>query len=915
MAEQFSFSINTLSYDDILEELKTYYKDVHNIEYVANGNFDIYLRGLAYIGLQNSMYMCNLVNNLYLPSANTTESTFYLANQLGYTPRRRISSKSKVTAIYTPDTFSGQTFTITKFIFIGKNNSLNYIVNNITFTKQANGTYQSIFTISEKELKSIEYSGDNSINQEVQIDDTGISDDAFDVKSYVGLNNYVWDKIIDYQQIPDQNSRIYYIDVNKNNEVKLIFGNGYVGQKPQNSEKIVVNYYITEGEDGNGENEFEATNIISSGNSEFANISNYNFTFSSSYGGSGFESIEEIKTIAPKYFSAFGNNIIRRDYDALLEIAETYLAFSNLAIVNYSSGNLLGQTYLVLVPEDYRLKGQTNIDDFYPNGTLPISEITNLVSDVITYQNIRNYYNGWIYIDLISPSYMYMNITPKIEIDSSKNFNIVSKDVYQSLLPYVNDVDETSTLYGFNKKYRESYLYKLIMQNSFVLSAEIETNYRLMVNKDNIIDKMLLKVPENFLITNNTQFNNLKNNTSYSHSELLLEDKTVYCPNLESSSPSIGNDFERIIVNSDYISETNASKIFELVFDEDDNIVNTDILTTHINDKIITVQIFKNDQLATEKEYFVNGYIPLYYSTDNLQDANSDYIYNYSSTNLTYFIYFRIDGISYLVGEIVKITEPTIFYYLKPVDNKYGIQLLFQILNLSQYVTENFFNYVFTKNVSVLDAKIKTTNKIVGNLIFGNSDLVKQKDMNLKLVSRKKIFDISLFSTIDINEYDADAFSYDQDETNNFIYVKDVDSNTVLTLSYTDSEIKIVTTSNYSTSMPEYKNNKFKLISSGNVYSVYCYEKYDDIILATIDMNKGVFYFNENLSYYEDHLTITSETIQLNTLLDDIMISSNIYQMHLTSKDDYATISNLNSDFNTDDTVFLLPNLNQVQEK
>jgi len=97
MANDFKFSINTLNFDDIVTQLKDYYASL-GYEYVETSNFKILLKLLSFFSMLNGQYISNEVLNKYLDSANVLEAIYAISKQIGYTPRRRIPSKSKSTS-------------------------------------------------------------------------------------------------------------------------------------------------------------------------------------------------------------------------------------------------------------------------------------------------------------------------------------------------------------------------------------------------------------------------------------------------------------------------------------------------------------------------------------------------------------------------------------------------------------------------------------------------------------------------------------------------------------------------------------------------------------------------------------------------------------------------------------------------
>ena len=916
MTTNFSFGINNLNFNDIQQELKDYFESM-DYKYIEGGNFDLLIKTLSYITLLNSQHISNTINNLFISSANSKEAIYLLAKQIGYVPRRRIPSKTTISAVFTPVTTNSETFTISQMLFSGQNTTYNFIASNILFTlDNTYNNYRAIFEAEEKTAASIDYYGTAEINQEILLPTVNIAKYNFSVKSLIGSVEYDWELVNSYDQVPDENSRVYFIDVNNKNEVRLIFGNGVIGQVPQSNEKITVDYYTTNGLDGNNETDFEIINIISSSIPELSNKSNYVFSYSQSFGGSDYESIEEIQKLAPKHFSSGAKHIVEKDFDALIEYADDFVAYADLENINYVNEGL-GKNYLSLVPLDYRTESlTTKKSNNYPDGTFPVSELTNLITDSTTQEDINSYYNGWVTLQLISPTYLWVNIQPYIEIKQNKVFSNVEDRVFTNLLDYVEDENFESNIFGFDKQFRNSAFIKTMNSDSDVVSSKIDVLCSLMVSKESILDKYFLQIPENFLATNSNHFNNLILHNSYPYSELLVEDRTIYCDGLEDSNWSSGNEFERFIVSDDLSYQSSTTEMFTLTFNSAKEIIGSNIKNIYINKKLITINIYPYENIPGSPEtYFVNG-IPLLYSQDNIKEVNnSSYLYNYSRTEKTYFVYLKYQGTSYLFGEIVLMDDPIDYMIFKEVDDRYAIRKLLTLLNLSQFSTAEILEYTFINSL-VLN---QNQYSITGKISLSSSSALYQNSMNMKLVSRKKFASIRVLSTPQITIEDSAIFDYVLDETNKYIkfYTVDDPVNPVVIYQYDDSTVFQISTDNYSSdlSLINYKSNKFSFTQNNNVLDVYCYDKYDDTKLADIDISDGSITFNSVLDYYEDYNSSTSKNITLSDMLSEIvLLDSTIYQMRLLSQNQIGDLENINENFDTNGIIFLIPNLNHLQE-
>ena len=417
----FKFNNSLDNFEDIVQQLKDYFQTL-NYTFVNGGNFDILMRLFAWHKMSTGQDISNIVNNLYLSSANNKESVFSLAKQLGYVVRRNIPSRVKCKLEFNGNISAD--FTANTIRITGKNNNYDFYAENVNFTlDETTSKYTAVFDCQQKTSKTFSYLGNGSKNQTITLPETTITDDDFTLSSSIGANDYVWELAQNYDVIPDSTIAVYFLQMSDLEQTVISFGNGIVGRIPQSNEVIDIEYYITEGELANNENSFSLTNIVVQSSSKtLNNISNYTLTTGTSFGYSGNESIEEIKTNAPRYFSNLGNNITRRDFENVLQVESEYVAYSNISNQE-AEDSILSLFYFLLVPSNFI---NQEIIDASNNQTLPVEAIENLVVSTIEYSKFEKYFSDWIYLKIASPTYFYYEIMPQIRINQYKNFNSIS---------------------------------------------------------------------------------------------------------------------------------------------------------------------------------------------------------------------------------------------------------------------------------------------------------------------------------------------------------------------------------------------------------------------------------------------------------------------------------------------------------
>jgi len=606
---------------------------------------------------------------------------------------------------------------------------------------------------------------------------------------------------------------------------------------------------------------------------------------------------------------------VKYDYDNLLTVNQDLVAFSNVATINYQGAGYIGNTYLLLVPENYRTIDEDNITNGYPNGSFPVYEITNLVTDSIVNNEFSQYFNEWSYITLVSPTYFYVEIEPLIEIVDDTIFSNVAENVFNTMLEYTND-----NFFKFGVKYRESQLLKEINLNTDVVSCEILNNYYVIFSKDNILDKKYFKIPNDFLIDDVTRLKYLIAHSDYDYTSLSLSQSSIYCDSdvngdsLKDSPITIGEQFTRMIVSSTDATE-NRTDIFSYNFNDAGDLGSTSNLSSVvINGTVIDVKIYKVD----DTDYFNTSEIPMKYTTTLPKEETTPVLYpdTFAGTD-AYMMYFDNGITKYLIGEIIKITSTinsvdSISYVFRKVTDESSINELFSSLNVVNYADYDFIDYDYYK---IVLTSSENKYQIDGKLNF-NSELTTQNNIVIKLVSRKKIFEFKLAtSTVEGTSFDENVFEYIDDTTGTTgdITINTVDnSDGVCIITRSGNELSITDTAIYDLTFIDrlkYKQNKFNLILENGIYKLYAYENIDDSILADVTISTGVISFRDDIYYYANANEPQKTTTTLTAILNDILSANSEYKMKLISKNNIPEFTNINMDFDCDESMILLPNL------
>jgi hypothetical protein len=368
------------------------------------------------------------VNEVFLDSATLRENVVSLARNIGYVPKSKRASQSKIS--FTVDMSATDARTVKLLsgqVALGAVANGNYIFSipdDIIVPIDRNGIaqfeeltiYEGIYLTSTF-IVDTSQSNQRFILPNVNIDTTTIRvtvSDAVD-EIYTAFTNVL---------NVDKNSRIFLIQEIADEKYEIRFGDNIVGKKPTNGSRISVSYIITNGTLGNGASNFTFSGLLkdNSGLDVTTGISSP-ITISKSADGDEIESLDSIKFIAPRIYASQFRAVTSNDYKALIPTI-----YANVDSVSTYGGEELN-------PPEY---GKVFISIKPKNGTF-LSQVTK--RDIL--RSLRQYSIAGIKPEIIDLSYLY------IEVDSTVYYNlnfttgpdVVKSKVLNTLTTYGNSKD------------------------------------------------------------------------------------------------------------------------------------------------------------------------------------------------------------------------------------------------------------------------------------------------------------------------------------------------------------------------------------------------------------------------------------------------------------------------------------------
>ena len=318
-----------LDFDQIKASIKDYLRANSNFtDFDFEGsNFSVLIDTLAYNTYITAFNSNMIVNESFLDSATLRGNVVSLARNIGYVPRSRASAKARVSFNVTIDenrpipilTLDAGLVCVgsvgnTSYVFSIPNDVSANVVNNVaSFDLEIyQGTYLTkTFVV------------DGSVSQRFILDNSFIDNSTVSVyvkgpnDTGLGKKYSAVDNIINV----NSESEIYLLQEVKDEKYEILFGDGIIGKKLENTAVITVSYIITNGPDGNGASQFAFQGNVkdSLGQVVIPDGSVSVTTLRPSQNGSEIESLNSIKYYAPRLYSAQYRAVTSRDYEAIIQ--------------------------------------------------------------------------------------------------------------------------------------------------------------------------------------------------------------------------------------------------------------------------------------------------------------------------------------------------------------------------------------------------------------------------------------------------------------------------------------------------------------------------------------------------------------------------------------------------------------------
>ena len=454
-----------LDFDQIKTSIVDYLRSNSNFtDYDFEGsNLSQIVDVLAYNTYITS-YNANMVSNeVFLDSATLRENVVSLARNIGYVPRSKKAARANVsfsldTTEYTnlPETVTLNSGTVVSTSSFRIENFVFSILDDITVPVLDNrasfdnvDVYEGTYVTTNFTVNSLQP------NQRFIIPNSRVDTSTIRVLIKPNQNSDINRKYTQASSLFNVTSEspVYWVQEVEDERYELIFGDGVFGHKLEDSNYIQVSYLITNGEDGNGTDNFDFIGKLTSSREAAALSSGISFvtTNTTAFGGASIESVESVKKYAAQIYASQHRAVTAGDYETLIPSiyaeTESVSAFGGEEL----SPPQFGKVYISIKPI---------------NGTY----LSNTIKDNIK-TNLKQYSVAGIIPEIIDLKYLYIeaDINTYFNSNLAKSANAVTSVVSNNVGQYAN----SSELNKFGARFKYSKFLKMIDDSNRAITSNI----------------------------------------------------------------------------------------------------------------------------------------------------------------------------------------------------------------------------------------------------------------------------------------------------------------------------------------------------------------------------------------------------------------------------------------------------------
>ena len=455
--------VANLDFNEIKEALKDYLRvnsDFTDYDFEGSALATL-IDTLAYNTYYTAFNANMTVNEMFIDSASLRDNVVSLAKQLGYRPKSTVSPTANVNLAVTygaPTVDTSLTLKAgTGFVSSFDNTLYQYAVTRDVLGQVINGVVNfDGLELKEGAMLTNTYTFNSALsNQRFILDNPGIDTTTIQIKVYPSAVATIFKEYKLSENILEAkpSSEIYFLEEVSEQRYEVLFGDGVLGRKLENGEKIEISYLVTAGAESNGAKSFTFSGtLVNQSGSNPASVTAAVSTVSVATGGTAAESVDKIKFTAPKMFAAQDRAVTAGDYGAI--VRNLYPAVSDIIVFGGEDAEppAYGKVFIAVKPED-------------------AARLTSVTKEEIR-GKLKEYRVAAITPELIDPSILYVEVNSRIFFDSSKT-ELTKTQIKDNAISEFQSYINTSETEKFNGKFRYSKAVAVIDNSDISINSNL----------------------------------------------------------------------------------------------------------------------------------------------------------------------------------------------------------------------------------------------------------------------------------------------------------------------------------------------------------------------------------------------------------------------------------------------------------
>ena len=334
-------NLTALDFDDIKSSIKAYLRTRDEFtDYDFEGSSLSYLIDILAYNTYYTAFTANMsMNEAFLDSATVRDNVVKQAKLLNYTPTSIKASYAylhiTVQTALNNDVYPNSVTLQSGPVATGGNYVWNVLEPITQTVNQTTG--QATFTcvkVYEGSIVNYSYTVNKFIKQVFTIPTSEADVTTLSVRVKANASSTTSDvyNLVDNVTTVTATDRVYFLTEGEDMRYEVQFGDGVIGRELGDGEVIDLSYLVTKGAEANGVNKFSFVGRFVDSNSANYNSANVAFEVAEkSNFGSAAESLESIKYLAPRFYSAQYRAVTSQDYEVitkkLYDNAKTVVAY------------------------------------------------------------------------------------------------------------------------------------------------------------------------------------------------------------------------------------------------------------------------------------------------------------------------------------------------------------------------------------------------------------------------------------------------------------------------------------------------------------------------------------------------------------------------------------------------------------